>query len=63
MVSQAGEEDSTTQKRDLQCADVDIYPVLVPRVCPYCIGHYRSEQSVEVEEEEGGQDAAKDEED
>lgn len=61
MVAQAGEEDAPRQQRYLQGPNVDVYPILAPGPCADAVGDDRCEESVEVEEEEGSENAAEQE--
>lgn len=57
MVSYVLEKYATAEKRDLEGLDVDVRVILVPSVCPDPIGDKRRKETIEVEEEEDGQNA------
>lgn len=58
MVAYFFEEDAAAQQRYLQRGDVDVCVEIVPGVGPYGISDQGCEETIEVEEEENGQDAA-----
>lgn len=58
VVSYVLEEDAAAEGRDLQAGDVDVGVEVVPGVGANGIGDQSREQTVKVEEEEDGQDAA-----
>ena len=51
MVSNAFEEYSTSQWRELQSLDADVGSIIVPGICPNSISNEAREKAIEVEGE------------
>jgi len=54
IISEAGEEDSSSQKGDLKCLDVDVYPVSMPSPSSQAGGDEGCKDSIEKEEKKEG---------
>jgi hypothetical protein len=54
IITEPCEEYSPTKKRNLQCRDVDVQPVSMPRPSSQTVGYEGRKDAVEVEEEEEG---------
>lgn len=61
VVAEAREEDSAGKEGNLQGADVDVHAVFMPGVGSNGVGGDRSEEAVEVEEKEDGEETTDDE--
>lgn len=56
VISEILKKDATSEERNLKSLYVDVRSVCAPCVCSDGVGHEGTEQAVEVEEEEYGQD-------